>query len=135
MRLFFVAVLAVCGLFAGLVVAGEGHKHAHKLGRQQIGEYVVSVIIRGEIEAGATAEFDIKLYEGTGEPKALRVWVGAEDAAGSTKAEGKKGKTTYVGTVTAPNPLPADAKVWVELETNSGTHKAGYAMDKHDHKH
>jgi hypothetical protein len=111
---------------------GEGEKH--KLGRQTIGEYTVSVIMIGEAEAGKTVEFDIKLIDAKTDPKAMRVWVGGENASATDKATAVKGEKTYDADATVPTPLPNGAKVWVELETDKGVVRGSYEM-KHDHKH
>ncbi|HEV7298846.1 MAG TPA: hypothetical protein VGN72_05725 [Tepidisphaeraceae bacterium] len=124
---------------AGHAMAAEGHKHGqgekHKLGRQPIAGYTVSVILIGEAEPGEHVDFDIKLIDATSDPKALRVWIGTQDGSGSTKAAGTKGKTTYTGEVDVPKPLPEGAKLWVELETDAGVQSGSFEMDKHDHKH
>ena len=121
---------------AGTVVDPEhAQGEKHKLGRKQIGNYTVSVIIVGEVEAGKHVDFDIKLIDAKSDPKALRVWVGTENASGSKKAEGKKGAVTYTGEVDVPNPLPQGSKLWVELETDDGLKRASYDYEQHDHKH
>jgi hypothetical protein len=110
--------------------------HPHKLGRKPIAGYTVSVILLGEIEPGGHVDFDIKLIDAKNDPKALRVWIGTQDAKGSEKALGKKGKATYTGEVNVPKPLPEGAQMWVELETDAGTASAGYEIEKPgDHKH
>lgn len=123
----------------GKLTLDDTHKHGeaekHKLGRKEIGGYTVSVILIGEVEAGKHADFDIKLIDAKTDPKALRVWVGVEDAKGSKKADGTKGTATYTGEVDVPNPIPEKAKLWVEIEADSGVSKAAFDYDKHDHKH
>lgn len=118
------------------VAAEDGHKHGdgekHKLGRQKIGDYTVSVIMIGEAEPGKEAEFDIKLIDAKSDPKVLRVWIGTEES--KEKATAKKGKTTYDADVKVPSPMPKGAKVWVEIETDSGTSKGSYALEG-GHKH
>ena len=123
---------------AAPAVAQE-HKHGpgetHRLGRKMIGDYNVSVVLIGEVEAGKQVDFDIKLIDAKTEPKALRVWIGTEDAKGSTKAEGKKGAATYTGKISIPNPPPEGSKLWVELETDTGVKSAGYNLEEHGHQH
>lgn len=109
----------------------QGYKH--KLGRREIGGYIVSVIVIGEVEAGKPVDFDIKLINAKDDPKALRAWVGLEDS--KEKAQGTKGATTYTGQIAVPNPLPENAKLWVEIETSAGVSKGSFELDKHDHKH
>lgn len=113
----------------------HGELEKHKLGRKVIGGYTVSVILMGEVEAGKHFDFDIKLIDAKADPKALRVWVGVEDATGSKKADGKKGTATFTGEVDVPNPLPEKAKLWVEIETDTGISKGSFEYDTHGHKH
>ena len=150
-RSIAIATLAASLIGSGLVAtplhlgttalhaAEEGHKHGkgekHKLGRQTIGNYTVSVILIGEVEPGEHVDFDIKLIDAKTDPKALRVWIGTADAAGSEKATGTKGATTYTGEVNAPKPLPAGSKLWVELETEDGTKSGSFAIEESGHKH
>ena len=116
------------------------HKHGdgamHKLGRQAIGSYTVSVIMRGEPEPGKTINFDIKLIDAKTDPKALRVWIGTEDGQGSEKATATKKTATYGTDAKVPSPLAVGAKAWVEVETDAGVFKGSYAIEEHhDHKH
>jgi hypothetical protein len=126
----------VLGLAA---IALAQHKHGenekHKLGRKTIGDYLVSVILIGETDHDSHIDFDIKLIDAKTEPKALRVWIGTEDAAGSKKGVGTKGNTTYTGKIEVPKPMPAGAKLWVEIETDAGIKSGWFDHDKHDHKH
>jgi hypothetical protein len=132
----FVIAIAVAVLFN---VAAAQHKHGehekHKLGRKIIGDHLVSVIVIGGIDHDEQIDFDIKLIDAKTEPTALRVWIGTEDAKGSEKAEGKKGKTTYIGKVNVPKPLPTDAKLWVELVTSQATNRGSFDLEEHGHKH
>lgn len=123
-----------------VALAEDGHQHGmdaiHKLGRKKIGDYTVSVILIGEAEAGAKVKFDIKLIDANADPKALRVWIGTEDAKDDTKTALVKGEKTYAVEVTVPKPLPAGAKIWVEVETDAGKAKGSYEMESHDgHNH
>jgi hypothetical protein len=125
---------------APIALAEDGHQHGkdeiHKLGRKKIGDYTVSVILIGEAEAGAKVKFDIKLIDAKADPKALRVWIGTEDAKDEAKTALVKGEKTYAADVTVPSPLPAGAKIWVEVETDSGKAGGSYEMESHDgHKH
>lgn len=146
-RILLAAVVGVGAAFVvpsissstAVVAAEQGKDEMHKLGRQKVGTVEVSVITFGEVEPGAKVRFSIKIFD-TNEPKAMRVWIGTQDAAGSTRAEGKKESTApngilYAGEVQAPKPIPEGAKLWVELETAAGTHSAGWNYDVHDHKH
>ncbi len=133
MRLQVLAIVAALA-FGMAVHAAEGQKEKHKLGRKKIADYTVSVIITGDIHDDKEIEFDVKLFDAKTDPKALRAWIGTEDAKGSEKVELKKKTATFGGVAKVPSPLPDDAKVWVEVETDAGIAKASYE-DKHDHKH
>lgn len=134
-----VAVQSFASPVPAKLMLDDTHKHGevekHKLGRKEIGGYTVSVILLGEVEAGKHVDFDIKLVDAKTDPKALRVWVGVEDAKGSKKADATKGTATYTGEVDVPSTIPEKAKLWVEIETSSGVSKAAFDYDTHDHKH
>ncbi len=63
-----IVVLVITGLTLAPAVAGPGdHKHSeekHKLGRQKIADYTVSVIMIGEPEAGHSVGFARPATEG-----------------------------------------------------------------------
>lgn len=114
----------------------------HKLGRQKIGDYTVSTNMRGDPHDQKTVAFDVKLFDKDAsktpppDPKAMRIWIGAEDAAADVKVAMKKKQATFGATVTVPQPLPEKAKVWVEIETDAGVSRGSFAMEHdHDHKH
>lgn len=137
-----IVTTALAGLIALSLCAAQEHKHGKdevfKLGRQTIGGYTVSVnLIGSDLHAsGEKAEFSIKLVDAKSFPKSLKVWAGSADAAGATKVEGKKdAKDIYRGEITAPSPYPKEAKLYVEIETDSGTQTGSYKLEVHDHKH
>jgi hypothetical protein len=93
-------------------------------------------MITGDFHDDKEITFDVKLIDAKTDPKALRVWIGTEDAKGSEKATLTKKTTTFGGIAKVPTPLPAETKVWVEIETDSGVSKGSYVVEeKHDHKH
>jgi hypothetical protein len=120
-------VLGISTAPVSRVFAAPGdHKHSeekHKLGRQKIGAYTVSVIMIGEPEAAHPVDFDVKLFDNDKDPKAIRVWIGTEDGKGSEKVKLEKKTTTFGGRVKMPDTKPENCKVWVEVETESGTAK------------
>lgn len=122
-----------------VALAEDGHQHGkdaiHKLGRKKIGDYTVSVILIGEAEAGEKVKFDIKLIDAKADPKALRVWIGTEDAKDDTKTALVKGQKTYAAEVSVPSPLPPGSKVWVEIVTDAGNVKDFFEADSHEEKH
>jgi hypothetical protein len=136
----YLSIVAIA-LTLGLSFAVAAEKaESNKLGKQKIGEYVASTIMRGDPHLTKTVEMDVKLYDADGktastkDPKAVRVWIGTESAKADQKVEMKKAKT-YLATVNVPQPLDdKTAKVWVEIDTDAGTNRAGFSME-HDHKH
>ena len=69
---------------------------------------------------GGEAAFDVTVTGG-GKPKAVRFWVGAEDAKGSVKAKAEEEAGNAWHThVEVPGPLPAGSKLWVEIEPADG---------------
>lgn len=55
-----------------------------------------------------------------GEVKAVRTWIGDEAATGALVIKAPWEDTHYCGDQEVPNPLPAGASLWVELETSGG---------------
>ena len=68
---------------------------------------------------GGEGAFDVVLTGG--KPKAVRFWVGTEDAKGSIKAKAEEETTENWHThAEVPNPLPPGSKFWVEVEPPTG---------------
>lgn len=74
----------------------------------------------GEIKAGGDSPVDIWIDGGLGNAAAVRFWIGIESAKGSlkAKAEDENGHWHTHGQI--PDPLPADSKLWVEIEHKDG---------------
>jgi hypothetical protein len=137
--LWIVAIALTLGL--SFAVAAEEKAELHKLGRTKIGEYTVSTNMRGDPHMVKTVEFDVKLFDKEAsktpppDPKAMRIWIGAEDAKADQKVAMTKKTSTFGATVTVPQPLDEKtAKVWVEIDTAAGTSRGSFSME-HDHKH
>lgn len=123
---------------------GNGHDHDHKegdkheedhgpltdLGTKKVGAHDVQVSLAGEVKPGEEAVFVIK-PKGTAEPKAVRAWVGVESGQGSikTKAEEEK-EGEWHAHHKVSKPMPANSKVWVELETAAGKQRASFDLKK-----
>lgn len=75
---------------------------------------------KGEIKAGGDAPIDIWIDGGLGSAASVRFWIGIESAKGSlkAKAEDENGHWHTHGQI--PDPLPADSKLWVEIEHKDG---------------
>jgi hypothetical protein len=81
-----------------------------------IGPYEVQPMFEEEIEDG---HYNIKIVSG-GEVNAVRVWVGPEDASGVMVAKGATEFDYHHCHVELPDPLPEDAKLWIEIESPKG---------------
>jgi hypothetical protein len=104
---------------------GADHAHdapatAHDLGAVTVAGYSLRIQQETAITPGKEADFAIAVSGGTGEPKAMRLWVGVESGAGSTKVRTHKHGDQMEAHVEVPSPLPEGAKLWVEVETDQG---------------
>lgn len=112
----------------------EGHKdHKHGeneagprkvLGKSDLLGYSVEVALYGEAKAGSEAALDVVLTGGTGEPQAVRAWIGVESGDGSIKAKLEKEGKGFHGHVETPKTLAAGSAVWVEIQDDKGEKKA-----------
>lgn len=104
-----------------------------ELGTTKIGDLTVRASRdQGEVKAGGDAPIDVWVTTADGKPatvKAVRFWIGTEDAKGSIKAKAEievPAETNHWHThAEVPSPLPAGAKLWVEIETSDGTKSTG----------
>ncbi len=87
-----------------------------------IGAWKVAVTIPKPHVAGKKLDVDLTLTPATPAPKAVRLWVGKADARGSTKVKAEpEAPGAYCVGVDVPDPIPAEAKVWIALEAADGT--------------
>jgi hypothetical protein len=70
---------------------------------------------------------ELTVTGGPGKPRAVRAWVGTENAAGSLKARGEAAGDDYDIHLEVPEAIPDGSELWVELETAAG--KATGAFD------
>lgn len=105
------------------------------LGEQTVGPFTLKVTRdSGEIVAGKDAAIDATVTPtGTAKVVGVRFWIGTQDAKGSVKAkadiEDPKEATRWHTHAEIPNPIPADSKIWVEVEDDAGAkHVAGFAF-------
>lgn len=82
----------------------------------KIGPYDVQPMFEEEIPDG---HYNIEVKGG--EVKAVRVWVGPEDASGVMVSKTEIEHTYHHGHVELPDPIPADAMLWIEIEAPDGT--------------
>lgn len=100
---------------------GESHNHTeHELGPTTIGGYSVRAVLHGEIVAGKEIHVDVFITDSESKISAVRAWIGAESGKGALKARVTINKSGAHNHVEAPSPLPADAKLCIELELSGG---------------
>lgn len=81
----------------------------------KIGDYDVQPMYEEELSDG---HFNIKITGG--EVAAVREWVGPEDASGVVVVRTEIENDYHHGHVEMPNPIPDDARLWIEIETPEG---------------
>jgi len=133
---------AVGSGYAQTRAAGHDHDHGHEhaddhghgehkdLGTTTVAGLKFQVYQMGKVE-GKEGIFGIVLAKGIKAPEAIRVWVGVSSAEGSvkTRAEGKG--PVYDLHVELPNPMPAKAQFWVEVQPVEGKkQKAAFDIKK-----
>jgi hypothetical protein len=113
------------------------HDHAHgshgeviALGSQTIAGWTVRAARdTGAIVAGKDAPIDVWLTGGSGKVAAVRFWIGTADAATSVKArasiEDPAQPNHWHTHAEIPDPMPADTKLWVEIEMEDGSVQSG----------
>ncbi len=91
-----------------------------------IGAWKVAVTIPKPAVAGKALDVDLVLTPAATAPKAVRLWVGKPDARGSTKVKAEpEAAGTYCVGVEVPDPMPAEALVWIAIEAADGTISKG----------
>jgi hypothetical protein len=110
----------------------DGHADEHAgpkqdLGKQDIAGYTIQVNQLGAVKAGEEVIFVITVSGGTGEPKAVRAWVGVESGEGSIRTSAEEEKEgEWHAHHKVSKPLPARSKLWVEVEAASGKKKGSF---------
>lgn len=113
----------------------EDHDHGKEvaLGTFTAGDLEIEAAqAHGEVKAGEEGHLVIKLpYDDNGS-SIVRAWIGTEDRTLSTVGKGEYAPShdDYDIHTMAPDPLPADAKWWVEVEKPDGTTAVGSIAPK-----
>jgi hypothetical protein len=112
----------------------KGHAHEHEegpmadLGSASGGGWTVQASRSATVAAGKETVVDLSISGGKDKIRAVRVWFGTQDGAGSMKSkaelEDPRDAEAWHTHAEVPNPLPAGAKLWVELELENGTKSA-----------
>jgi len=98
--------------------SGHGHGDAVELGTVTIGSLTVVASREGDVVAGESVPVDASITGG--EVEVVRFWIGSEDGRGSLKAKADREEGGWHTHVEVPDPLPADARLWIELERSGG---------------
>jgi len=111
---------------------GDGHDHGHgghgeenELGTVEIAGFQVKAVGHGKIVAGTETDVDVFVSGGQGMPNAVRLWIGSVDGKGAMKMKAAINKDEAHNHVAVPSPMPADAKLCIELELAGGEKKVG----------
>lgn len=89
-----------------------------------IGDYQVQPMYEEELKDG---HFNIRITGG--EVAAVREWVGPEDAAGVVVVKTEIENDYHHGHIDMPDPIPADARLWIEIEAPDGSlHKGSVPL-------
>ena len=81
----------------------------------------------GKVQAGKELHLVVKLSSDDKGTAIVRAWIGTADRLASAVGKGEYNSATGVYDIhaEAPDPLPADAKWWVEIESEDGTKQVG----------
>lgn len=102
----------------------HGDEHNDHGKRQSLGKLTAfgrsfEVVQYGAVEAGAEAAFELEFASGKERIHTARAWIGIESGEGAMKAKmGIEGKTNMHGHIEVPKPIPADSKLWLELDVD-----------------
>jgi len=111
----------------------DDHSDAVELGAVTIdGVEVRASQAHGELAAGKELFLMLVLSDNEGGATAVRAWIGTENRLASevAKAEFHADHGDYELHAMAPDPLPENAKWWIELERADGTKAVG-SIDAH----
>jgi hypothetical protein len=100
----------------------DDHANRVDLGTKKVGGLELKASQDEPVKAGGEGAFDLIITGG--KPKAVRFWVGTEDAKGSLKAKAEEKEETpdnWHTHVEVPDPLPAGSKFCAEIEPPTGS--------------
>ncbi len=112
----------------------DGHDHAHgeevSIGTATIGDMTVELAQgHGAIAAGKEGHLVVKLPYNDKGATVVRVWIGNSDRTLSYVGKGEYAPShdDYDAHAIAPDPLPADAMWWIEIQKPDGVKAVGSA--------
>ena len=99
--------------------APHGEHNRLPIGERTAGAMKLVATMDEPVKPGGEGAFDLVITGG--KPKAVRFWVGTEDAKGSVKAKAEEDTPDNWHThAEVPDPLPPGSKFWAEVEPESG---------------
>lgn len=107
------------------------HDHAHEkaLGEVTLNGAAFTVALVGKVTPGAEVEIVLK-PKGAAPKGALRGWIGIESGKGSAKGKAHDHDGELCIHAEVPETIPAESKVWVELDGEGGKAKAALGLPK-----
>jgi hypothetical protein len=108
----------------------EAEKPPTPIGEITLNGTVFTVALEGELKAGKEVEIKVVPKGGALPAGTIRGWIGVESGKGSAKGKAHKEDDGVCVHCDAPDPIPADAKIWIELETDNAKAKAGLGIPK-----
>ena len=98
--------------------APAGHNRI-PIGETTVGGLKLVATMDSPVKPGGEGAFDLVITGG--KPKAVRFWVGTENAEGSVKARAEEETTdNWHAHAEVPNPLPPGSKFWAEVDPPTG---------------
>ncbi len=132
------AAVATPVYFSAPLLAEEkaDHKHDHEkavaVGEATLNGVAFTVSLIGDVHPGE--EVEIKLTpKGELPAGVVRGWIGIESGKGSVKGKSHKEEGDLCVHAEVPKPIPADAKVWVEIDVDGNKSKVSLGLPKGDH--
>lgn len=104
---------------------GHGEHKEIELGSVTIAGLPVRAVLGGEVVAGKEVDVDVHVTGSEGKVTAVRLWIGSEDGKGAMKMKATINKDEAHNHVEVPSPLPAGAKLCIELELSDGKKEVG----------
>lgn len=105
---------------------GESHDHsdAQRLGTVTIGGVAIEVSQDGPVRPGEEAHFDLKVPTDS-KFHSIRVWIGDAEGTGALKSKAEIHDGSAHVHAEAPDPMPALAALWIEVEVEGQPKASG----------